>query len=466
MRNAHPRYLCYPSVVRAGHEATVTIYPIDTSRRFTDGHKYELGVYGLMDDQIDYHFPAPLEHPFTVENGCLKFTYDFSKEQEYRIRLKADGVQTILSMYALENDLYELRPLKGDLHSHCWYSDGSDGVSMTPADYREEGFDFFALTDHNRMFTSRLAMTMYDGVKLGMTILPGEELHTPGANIHIVHVGGKESVCEQYINDPEAFEAEVAAIEASLPHIPEQYRSRIAMAHWSCEKIHAAGGISIFAHPYWQPDQYNVSRDQAKYMFDANIFDAFELMGGIGLKNNNQQLALWQEQCCKGNHISVVGSSDSHNHDIEVETFGRRFTIVFARDNTCEAILDAVRKGLCVAGELSGASANEVRFYGDLRLVDLCHFLWQHYFSRTWRLCVGEGILMRRWALGEDVGSVLSALAPTVEDFYKRFYGLSPAPVLTQRQVEFLDKALEVQKAGPISKGSKLYIYGGNERRE
>ena len=467
MRNAHIRYLCYPSVVQAGRETTVTVYPMDTSRRFTESGTYELGVYGLMDDQIDYHTPAPLDHPFTLEGGCLKFTYSFSKEQEYRIRLKADGVLTILSMYALEDDLYALRPLKGDFHSHCWYSDGQDGVSMTPADYREEGYDFFALTDHNRMFTSLLAQTMYDGVDLGMTILPGEELHTPGANIHIVHVGGSESVCEKYINDPATFESQVAALEEGLQAIPEQYRSRVAAAHWCCENIHNAGGIAIFAHPYWQPDQYNVSRDQARYMFDAHIFDAFELMGGIARRSNNLQLALWQEQCCKGNHIPVVGSSDSHNHDVETEAaFSRRFTIVFARENTREAILEAVRKGLSVAGELCDASVNEVRFYGDLRLVDLCHFLWQHYFSRTWRLCVGEGILMRRWALGEDVGAVLSALAPSVENFYKRFYGLSPAPLLTARQTEFLDRALAAQKAGPITKGSKLYIYGKNERRE
>ena len=87
MRNAHARYICYPSVVRAGCETTVTIYPMDTSRRFTNEHKYELGIYGLMDDQIDYHTPAPLEQSFTIEAGCLKFTYYFPKEQEYRSRL-------------------------------------------------------------------------------------------------------------------------------------------------------------------------------------------------------------------------------------------------------------------------------------------------------------------------------------------------------------------------------------------
>ena len=466
MRNAHIRYLCYPSVVAAGKETTVTIYPMDTSRRFVDGVKYELGVYGLMDDQIDYHTPAPLAHDFAIEGGCLKFTYFFNKEQEYRIRLKVNGVLTILSMYALEDDLYALRPLKGDFHSHCWYSDGSDGVTMTPADYREEGFDFFALTDHNRMFTSRLAQTMYDGVKLGVHIMAGEELHTPGANLHIVHAGGKESVCEQYISDPQTFEAEVAALAADMPHIPEQYRNRIAMAKWSCEKIHQAGGIAIFAHPYWQPDQFNVSADQANYLFSEKIFDAFELVGGCQNRDNNLQLALWQEQCMKGNTLNVVGSSDSHDHDFEKETFGRRFTILLAKENTTEAILDAVRNGFSVAAELPPSSGSDVRFFGSLRLVTFCHFLWKHYFSRTWRLCVGEGILMRRWALGEDVGDVLSALAPTVEDFYKRFYGLSPAPVLTALQAAFLDRALEAQKEGPATKGSKLYLYGTNERRE
>ena len=37
---------------------------------------------------------------------------------------------------------------------------------------------------------------------------------------------------------------------------------------------------------------------------------------------------------------------------------------------------------------------------------------------------------MRRMAHGEDVSALLSQLAPTVENFYKRFYGITPAPVL------------------------------------
>lgn len=469
MYNAHPQFICYPSVVQAGKETTVTIYPADTSRRFRDNMLCQLDVFGLLDDQLDYQDKAPLEHPFTLSGGCLHFTHRFDREQEYRIRLRINGGPVItLAMYAVEEDLYRLRPLKGDLHSHCYYSDGLDGLTMTPADYREEGFDFFALTDHNRMFTSRMAQKMYDGVALGMHIMAGEEVHTPGSAVHIVHAGGKHSVCEQYISSPEIFQEEVASIEATLTHIPEQYRKRVAMAKWTCEKIHQAGGIAIFPHPFWAPDHYNVSGELQDLLFEEKIFDAFELAGGVSTNAINQQLALWQKHAMAGNRLNVVGSSDSHHHNVEIEQygFGQRFTVVFAPENTTPAILDAVKNGYSVAGELPFRNAEDVRFYGDFRLVAFAQFLYEHYFAHTWKLCIGEGILMRRWALGEDVGEILSALAPSVEDFYKRFYGLTPAPVLNEKQTAFLDEALALQKAGPLTKGSHLHLHDNKERRE
>ena len=55
MRNAHPRYLCYPSVVCVGKETTVRIFPHDVSRRFSAEKEYQLKVLGLQEDQLDYH---------------------------------------------------------------------------------------------------------------------------------------------------------------------------------------------------------------------------------------------------------------------------------------------------------------------------------------------------------------------------------------------------------------------------
>ena len=469
MRNPHPRYMCFPSVVCVGKETEITIVARDTSRYFHPDKEYELCILGLRDDQLDYHAPVSFDALYSIVDGSLRFSHLFDREQEYHILFREKGgKETKISLYAVKQDLYELRPLKGDLHTHTYYSDGQDGISMTPADYREEGFDFVAITDHNRMYTSKLAADLYRDIPLGMHIMVGEELHTPGSLLHIVHVGGKESVCNKYIHNREQFETQVDEIETSLTHIPEQYRRRIAMAKWACEEIHNENGLAIFAHPFWCPKRYNISEDFANLLFDEKIFDAFELTGGVDTSGNNAQLALWQEQAFKGNILPVVGSSDSHNHDFSRDSLGRRFTIVFAKGNTTKDIMNAIKNGYSVAAELPYGADEDVRFYGyKLRLILFAHFLFKNYFNETWRLCIGEGILMRRYAEGEPVNDTLASLADTVENFYKKFYGLLPAPSLPDAQKSHLEKCLEMQRSvGPLTKGSAIHLYGGNERRE
>ncbi|MBR5782967.1 MAG: CehA/McbA family metallohydrolase [Clostridia bacterium] len=469
MRNAHPRYMCFPSVVCVGRPTHVTITPRDTSRIFREEKSFEMCVIGMRDDMVDYHDKLPMDVPCYVSGGCLHFDYTFEREQEYSIRFCEKGGKPIkISLYAVQEDLYVRRPLKGDLHTHSYYSDGQDGVAMVPACYREEGFDFYALTDHNRMFTSTIQSEQYEGVKLGVCMLKGEEVHTPGSSVHIVHIGGNFSVCERYVKEPEAFVAEVAEIEKTLTHIPEQYRLRVAQATWACREIKRAGGISIFAHPFWTANVYNVSEDFCNYLFDEKIFDVFELHNDGATHRDNLQLALWQEQALKGNVLPVVGNSDSHNHDFATTGFGRSFTIAFARDNTEEAIIEALRDGYSVAAEVPRKNDAEIRVFGSqFRLVQFARFLYENYFNETWRLCVGEGILMRRYAEGEEVGETLSALADTVENHYKKFFGLVPAPTLSPRVLGYLEKVRIAQiDSGIITKGSHLDLYGGNERRE
>jgi hypothetical protein len=54
-----------------------------------------------------------------------------------------------VSIYSLKEDLYERRPLKGDLHIHTTVSDGCESPEMVSVYYRKAGHDFIALTDHN-----------------------------------------------------------------------------------------------------------------------------------------------------------------------------------------------------------------------------------------------------------------------------------------------------------------------------
>ncbi len=463
------KYKCFPSVVCVGKSTEITITPRDTSRRFLSDKTYELSVVGMRDDSLSYHAAIPFNVPCSVYKGCLKFTYTFDREQEYSIRFReVDSTETRIPLYAVKEDLYQLRPLKGDLHTHTYYSDGRDGITATPADYRENGYDFFALTDHNRMYTSKLAQELYEDVSLGMHIMNGEEVHTPPSIVHIVHAGGKESVAIKYVKDIETYKQEVKEIEKTLVHIDEKFRERVAMAKWACDEIHKAGGIAIFAHPFWAPNRYNVSEDLCKILFEEKLFDAFEVAGGVLDHENMLQASMWHELALNGINISPVGSSDSHNHVTDGEFFGRRFTIVFAKDNTTEDILDAVRNGLCVAAECTFTDdINNVRFHStSYRLVSYTNFLFRNYFTETYNLCVGEGVLMRRYARGEDVGALLNALAGSVKSFYEQFFGLAPAPTVSEKQAKFLDKCMEIQmNDGPLTIGSSITPNTTNPRK-
>ena len=470
MHIIHPRYICFPSVVCVGKETEVAITPCDLSRSFREDREYKVAIIGLHDDAQTFDNPIVPEHPCYVKNGCLHFSYRFDKEQEYAIRFHTDSGDVQISMYAVEEDLYVRRPLKGDLHSHSYYSDGVDCALTAAADYREEGFDFFALTDHNRFYPSLLAAKAFANVDLGIHIMTGEEIHTPGSLLHIVHIGGTESVCEKYIHQPNMFESEVAKIEDTLAHIPELYRHRMALAVWACRESQKVGGIAIFAHPYWMPQRINVSPEFCDLLFKQKIFDAFELMGGLSDAENNMQVALWTQQLLAGNNIPVVGSSDSHFHDMQDRDFAKRFTIVFAKENTTAAILEAIQNGYSLAAELPYHDENTPRFYcSRLRLVNFAHYLFKNYFCQTAQLCIGEGVLMRRYIQGEDVGAVLSALAPTVESFYKRFYGITPTQGIPQRKLDFVEACREEHiTRGPATKGSQLYIlpHGRNVRND
>ncbi|MBE7001650.1 MAG: hypothetical protein E7421_02990 [Ruminococcaceae bacterium] len=471
MRSTHPFYSCFPAVVCAGRETEVAITPSDLSRAFREDRVYHVAVTGLDEDSLTFDVPIPLDHPCFVKNGCLHFVHRFETEQLYAIRFCEEGKGEVkLFLYAVEEDLYNRRPLKGDLHSHSYYSDGADCATVAPANFREAGFDFFALTDHNRYYPSQIAAKTYDGIPLGINIIPGEEIHTPGTILHIVHVGGKESVCNKYIHQPEVFEAEVSEIEKTLEHIPEQYRHRMALATWSCREAHKAGGLAIFSHPAWMPQRINVTREFCDLLLQAKMFDAMELMAGLSDKENNIQVALWVEQLLAGNGLPVVGSSDSHYLNSRDRDFGKRFSIVFAKDNSTEAILQAIREGYSVAGEVSPHEETNVRFYGSrLRLVKFAHFLQENYFTQTWRLCMAEGILMRRYAEGEAVGEVLAALAPTVENFYKRFYGITPIQDFSQKDLDYIEDCRNTHRTvGPQTCGSQLYIlpHGRNKRTD
>lgn len=455
-------YMLFPSVVPADKLTAMTVCATEPAFIFTDGNKYTINIISVNADENYY---APHTHKkldVTVDGGALRFDFAFEGEQEHTIQLIKDGaVIQYFAVFSLHEDLYSLTPLKGDLHSHSCRSDGSRDPSSQAGHYREQGFDFAALTDHNRYFTGEEIDTTFDGINTGFVRVLGEEVHCPGSVVHIVHIGGRQSVAEIYIHHRKEYEAEVEKYQNKVPtHIPEQYKDRYAKAMWATDKIHAFGGLAIFPHPFWRPGAsktYNVCDEFAKLLLNSGIFDAYELIGGMTQPDLNRSVAFWNDLRAEGLKISIVGSSDVHSLERSPH-FPGNFTICFAEKKTNDAIVKAIKNGFCVAGETTGYEYDtQYRCYGSTRLVTYSQFLLKNYFPKLARLTAGAGVAMRAYVMEDTDAALINMHTDLADRFTARFFGRLAPTLPSKKLLDFEASARDNQLArGPLTRGSSV----------
>lgn len=455
-------YAIYPSILPVARQMEMIIAPCERGFLFDENNSFTVTAIQTNGDEDNYD--TLLSHksfPVTAKDGVIRFFYTYEEEGQYLfILFREDKKIAELFVYALEEDLYALIPLKGDFHAHSIRSDGKRDPAALAGHFREQGYDFFALTDHNRYYPGSEVDEAYAGVKLGITRIRGEEIHAPESNVHIVHVGGKSSVADLYFHHQEEYAEEIAEYESRVPaDVLDRYRYRYARAMWASDRIHEAGGLAIFAHPYWQPKSsrmYNVRDQLTKLLLTSGMVDAYELIGGMGQVGINRSVNMWADLRAEGLDISVVGSSDVHGME-KSEDFPHAFTICWAESAEHDAIIDAVRAGHSVAVEATGDEyARHYRCYGNLRLVSYAHFLLQHYFPKRQRICQGEGTAMRAYLMGEVDAAMLEAQVAYSSDWRDRFLGKKP-PVLPSREIlDFEARALAVHTTGPLTKGSRI----------
>jgi predicted metal-dependent phosphoesterase TrpH len=79
--------------------------------------------------------------------------------------------------------------LKGNLHTHTTFSDGSYAVGTVIGRYRDLGYDFLAITDHDDKVDESYWFRIPSG-DAGMVILPGIELDYRPLSQHVGKVTG------------------------------------------------------------------------------------------------------------------------------------------------------------------------------------------------------------------------------------------------------------------------------------
>ncbi|MCQ2386132.1 MAG: hypothetical protein MJ078_05620 [Clostridia bacterium] len=432
-KSATKTFYALPLVVRTGKKTQITVYG---KGELKDGKEYELRVVPMLNSSYSLVSPySPLPYDvftLTAKDESLTFSYVFSKEQEYSFSVAPAGTPRndvgweTASVYAVEEDLYRLVPLVGDMHSHSNRSDGRDDPLAVASAYRKNGYDFMSLTDHNRFAPSAELSSTLSALPFDFRVYHGEEIHLEAGYLHCVGFGETEGVNEYYFSHHKACEEEIHRLSEQLaPTLPSDIHPlEYAYRLWVSREIRKRGGLCIHAHPFWLitqtvqnpalegdplPDErlpgakrrisgfleYHCHENMMDFCVKEGIYDAMEMLSGQSVHENNMQWGYYESLKEKGLFIPAVGSSDSHGVEGRPCFFGFVRSMVFAEDNSLDSIKNAILHNRTVVIEQMPDEA--YRVYGPYRLLKFARFLLPNYTPGHDALCREEGDALRAY---------------------------------------------------------------------
>lgn len=426
-------YDIFPKVFPCDKEVEITVKPLGLHAAFEG--EYSIWLRQLTQgNNLRYPERSNLvEYKVTPDtDGCLRFSHSFIGEQEHFVDVMKDEKRIVrLSVYSLLPDLVGRYPFRGDLHMHTCRSDGRQAPAIVAAEYRKNGYDFLAITDHDVYYGSLEAMNTFKDVPAEFNLVPGEEIHLDGNDIHIVNFGGTYSVNALMPGDHHIDVGpgkELRSLNGKCPEIisVEEYKRQVnelaealdipegvekftyASCVWIFNHIKKSDGLGIFCHPYWVQNVFHVPETLVEYIMETQPFDAFEVLGGERyFEQNGFQAARYYDDRAMGRHYPIVGSTDSHSCVHNDGAFVAS-TIVFAPENTREGIISSIKDYYSVAVD---SISKELRLVGETRFVRYGNFLLREFFSLHDELVFEEGRLMKDYACGdEDAARLLTAI--------------------------------------------------------
>jgi hypothetical protein len=408
MRPDDLAYDVFPKIVPAHSRAAIVFHPRYDHLRLPDGATVAVSVYPREGSRQEVVELTPC-----AADGALRVEFDFGAEQEYQFHIDLPARPDLpghsrsprtadFTVYALEPDLYERTPYKGDLHIHSMRSDGVEAPAYVAAAGRRIGLDFMAITDHGLYAPSLEAIQAYEGVPIDLRLYPGEEVHPPANPVHMINFGGRISI-NALFQDEQTYRREVQALAETCTDLPEgPLRYQYASCKWCYLKIKSAGGLGIFCHPYWiDQRRFNDPEPVIRKHFEELPFGAFEVIGGYHryeTEANLLQVARYYEERANGKRVPIVGVSDAHGCE-NGTLFGWYYTIVFAPSTDLPDLVSSIHDLYSVA--VDALPGEFPRVHGPFRLVKFAHFLIREVFPAHDELCQAEGRLMMDHLAGE-----------------------------------------------------------------
>ena len=218
---------------------------------------------------------------------------------------------------------------RGNLHTHSTESDGDAEPEVVAAWYKDHGYDFLVLSEHNHLF-----LLDYGDGRSGPDIplmIPGEEVTIPTDHSDVipVHVGaiGIDRLVEPVYGDDVA-----TTLQANI------------------DSIRDAGGISCINHPSWK---WAFDHEPILKTRGASLMEVFNAANDcnnfpIPVPGFFTPTQIWDNVLSAGMPIYGVASDDSHHyHDFapDKDNPGRGWVMVESEALETDALVEAMAAG-------------------------------------------------------------------------------------------------------------------------
>ena len=215
---------------------------------------------------------------------------------------------------------------KGNTHTHTLNSDGDSTPDDVVRWYRERGYQFLVLTDHNYL-TSVDGLNALHGARDKFLVIPGEE---------VTDQFGDKSI-------------HVNALAPAREVAPQGGQSVVEVLQRNVDAIRREQGVPHINHPNFR---WSVTADQLRQVQNNKLFEIYNghpqvnNLGGGGIPGLEE---VWDAILSSGTLLYGLAVDDAHTFkqpgNRSVAGPGRGWIMVRAGSLETRAILDAVERG-------------------------------------------------------------------------------------------------------------------------
>jgi hypothetical protein len=283
-----------------------------------------------------------------------------------------------------------VRWFKGNTHTHTLNSDGDSTPDEVVRWYREHGYHFLVLTDHNYL-TSVDGLNAVHGAADQFLVVRGEEVTSRSRDKKPVHVNGLD-VHETVAPPPEGVVRD--------------------MLQQSVDGIRKARGIPNINHPNYG---WAITADDLRLLERTHLFEIYNghpqvnNLGGGGAPSLEE---MWDRVLSSGRLMYGLAVDDAHFFkrpgDDSVPGPGRGWIYVRAPRLEARALVDAIERGDFYSStgvELSSYEANDRTVALDVKATAWSKYRVQ-FIGKDGRLLEEQTRLPARYTIRGDEGYV------------------------------------------------------------